>query len=169
MSAYKQQEPGGADILQLVTFKLGAEEFSVEILKVQEIIRLIELTRVPKAPSFIDGVINLRGNVIPVMDLRKRFGIEVTETTNDTRIIIVEIGEATVGFKVDAVNEVLRISTDTIEPPPSMVSGVDSEYIEGVGKLEDRLLILLNVDKILADSEKIALEGIQEEEKPEAV
>ena len=152
------------DILQLVTFKLGAEEFSVEILKVQEIIRLIELTRVPKAPAFIDGVINLRGSVIPVMDLRKRFGIEVAETTNDTRIIIVEISDKTVGFKVDAVSEVLRLPTSTIEPPPSMVSGVDAEYIEGVGKLEDRLLILLNVDKILAKSEQDALEGITKTE-----
>lgn len=145
------------DILQLVTFSLGNEEFSVDILKVQEIIRLMELTRVPKAPEFIEGVINLRGKVIPVMDLRKRFSMEEAEDSNDTRIIVVELDNATVGFRVDGVSEVLRLPADTVDPPPTMVSGIETEYIKGVGKLDDRLIILLDVEKVLTEAEHTSM------------
>jgi len=141
------------DVLQLVTFRLGNEEFSVDILKVQEIIRLMELTRVPKAPAFIEGVINLRGKVIPVMDLRKRFSMPEAEDTSEARIIVVELESTTVGFRVDGVSEVLRLHADTVEPPPTMVSGVETEYIRGVGKLDDRLIILLDVEKVLTDKD----------------
>lgn len=163
MARENDRHMDSADVLQLVTFKLASEEFSVEILKVQEIIRLVELTRVPRAPKFVDGVINLRGTVIPVIDLRKRFGLDEVENTNDTRIIVVEIADKTIGFKVDAVSEVLRLNSDTVEPPPSMVSGVDSEYIQGVGKLEDRLIILLDIERLLEKSEQDALKGLQVE------
>ncbi|HHL39735.1 MAG TPA: chemotaxis protein CheW [Deltaproteobacteria bacterium] len=146
------------EVLQLVTFRLGNEEFSVDILKVQEIIRLMELTRVPRSPDFVEGVINLRGKVIPVVDLRKRFGLSVgDESSNETRIIVVEVGNKTVGFKVDAVSEVLRLPAETVEPPPSLVAGIGSEYIYGVGKLQDRLIILLDVDRVLGEDEKAAL------------
>jgi purine-binding chemotaxis protein CheW len=141
------------EILQLVTFRLGNEEYSLDILSVQEIIRHMELTRVPKAPQFVDGVINLRGRVIPVLDLRKRFGLSADENTEDTRIIVVDISDKTVGFKVDAVSEVLRLPADTVEPPPSIVTDVDSEYIKGVGKIDGRLIILLDVTKILNSTE----------------
>lgn len=149
-----KKEIDSKEILQLVTFRLGKEEYSLDILKVQEIIRHMELTRVPKAPDFVDGVINLRGKVIPVIDLRKRFGLPVDEKTNETRIIVVDVATRTVGLKVDAVSEVLRLPSDTVEPPPAMVTGVESDYIKGVGKLDGRLLILLDVAKILTKTEK---------------
>ncbi|VAW35112.1 Positive regulator of CheA protein activity (CheW) [hydrothermal vent metagenome] len=150
-------EIDSGEVLQLVTFRLGNEEFSVDILKVQEIIRLMELTRVPKAPEFIEGVINLRGKVIPVMDLRKRFGMPKAEDTSEARIIVVELASTTVGFRVDGVSEVLRLPADTVEPPPIMVSGVETEYIRGVGKLDDRLIILLDVEKVLTEKDHAAL------------
>ena len=145
------------ELLQLVTFRLGNEEFSLDILRVQEIIRHMELTRVPRTPDFVDGVINLRGRVIPVLDLRKRFGLPSEERTNETRIIVVDVDNKTVGLKVDAVSEVLRLPADTVEPAPAIVTGVESDYIKGVGKLEGRLLILLDVEKILTRTERDAL------------
>ncbi len=147
------------DDLQIVTFKVGDEEFSVSILKVQEIIRMSEITKVPKSPDFVEGVINLRGRVIPVIDLRKRFGLALVERGNEARTIVVDCAGKVVGLIVDSVTEVLRIPSSTIEPPPDIVGGVDSEYIDGVGKLESRLLILLNLDKVLTLNEQEALEG----------
>lgn len=148
------------EVLQLVTFRLGKEEFSMDILKVQEIIRHMDLTRVPRTPDFVDGVINLRGRVIPVLDLRKRFGLPEGERTNETRIIVVDVDNRTVGLKVDAVSEVLRLPADTVEPPPSLVTGIESDYIKGVGKLDGRLIILLDVAKILTRTEKDALGNV---------
>ena len=146
------------DLLQLVTFRIGEEEFGVDILRVQEIIRIMEITRVPKSPDFVEGVINLRGKVIPIIDLRKRFGLEVKEHDKHTRIIVIEMNNMIVGFVVDAVSEVLRIPADTVEPPPpAVMGGIDSEYISGVGKLEDRLLILLDLDKLLSQEEQAEL------------
>ncbi len=153
MGTKTDKELDSREILQLVTFRLGNEEYSLDILSVQEIIRHMELTRVPKAPEFVDGVINLRGRVIPVLDLRKRFGLSADENTEETRIIVVDINDKTVGFKVDAVSEVLRLPADTVEPPPSIVTDVDSEYIRGVGKIDGRLIILLDVTKILNSNE----------------
>lgn len=141
-------------VLQLVSFNLGDEEYGVDILRVQEINRMVHITRVPKAPEFVEGVINLRGKVIPIVDLRKRFGLCAKPHDKNTRIIVVDIDGRTVGLIVDGVSEVLRFSMDTIEPPPPMVTGVDAEYIWGVGKLEDRLLILLDLSKVLANEEK---------------
>lgn len=145
------------ELLQLVTFRLGNEEFSLDILRVQEIIRHMDLTRVPRTPDFVDGVINLRGRVIPVLDLRKRFGLPSDERTNETRIIVVDVDNKTVGLKVDAVSEVLRLPADTVEPAPAIVTGAESDYIKGVGKLDGRLLILLDVEKILTKTERDAL------------
>jgi len=143
-----------AELIQLVTFSIGEEEFGVDILKVQEIIRTMEITKVPKAPHFVEGVINLRGNVIPIVDLRKRFGLKIREYDKHTRIIVIEINKMIVGFVVDSVSEVLRIPANTVEPPPPVVAGLESEYISGVGKLEDRLLILLDLDRLLSGEEK---------------
>ncbi len=144
---------GDSSIRQLVTFSIGEEEFGIDILKVQEIIRMVAITKVPKAPSFVEGVINLRGKVIPVIDLRKRFGMSSREHDKDTRIMVIEICSMIVGFVVDAVSEVLRIPQDTIEPPPPVVAGIESDYISGVGKLADRLLILLDLDRLLSTDE----------------
>lgn len=138
------------ELLQLVTFSIGEEEFGVDILKVQEIIRTMEITKVPRAQEFVEGVINLRGKVIPIIDLRRRFGFTSKEHDKHTRIIVIEINNMIVGFVVDSVSEVLRIPAATVEPPPPVVAGVESEYISGVGKLQDRLLILLDLDKLLS-------------------
>jgi purine-binding chemotaxis protein CheW len=157
------QEPSGsahhsaAPLLQLVTFRLAEEEYALDILTVREINRMMEITRVPRSPDFIEGVVNLRGNVIPIIDLRKRFGLPPREPDKSTRIIVTEIGRRVVGFIVDTVTEVLRIRSDTVEPP-SEITGIDAEYIKGVGKVEDRLLILLDVEKVLTRTERMILE-----------
>ena len=147
-------------LIQLVTFSIGEEEFGVDILKVQEIIRTMEITRVPRAPEFVEGVINLRGKVIPIIDLRRRFKLADRPHDKHTRIIVIEINTMVVGFVVDSVSEVLRIPANTVEPPPPVVSGLDSEYISGVGKLEDRLLILLDLNKLLSGDEHQALTAV---------
>ena len=137
------------EILQLVTFHVAREEFAVDILDVREINRMMEITRVPQAPEFVEGVINLRGQVIPVVDLRKRFGLEAEERDKNTRIVVVELGSKVVGFLVDSVSEVLRVSTSLVEPPPALASGIEADYIRGVVKLEDRLLVLLDLHRLL--------------------
>jgi purine-binding chemotaxis protein CheW len=149
------------EILQLVTFHVDEEEFGVGILDVREINRMMEITRVPHAPGFVEGVINLRGQVIPVVDLRKRFGLGRLERDKNTRIVVVELGETVVGFLVDSVSEVLRVPTSIVEPPPPIVGGIDSEYIEGVVKLEDRLLILLDLRRLLNRGETEELEAFE--------
>jgi purine-binding chemotaxis protein CheW len=142
---------GHGDLLQLVSFHIGGEEFGLNILRVQEIIRIQQLTRVPNSPDFVDGVINLRGKVIPVVALRKCFGLEDLAHDKQTRIVVVEVKGTILGFIVDSVSEVLRIPKDTVEPPPRL-GKVDREYVSGVGKLNDRLLILLDVDRLLGDA-----------------
>ena len=140
-----------SEIYQLVTFNLGNEEYAVDILKVQEINRMIEITSIPNARSYVEGVINLRGKVIPIINLRKRFGLDSKELNSHSRIIVVDIGTS-IGLIVDSVSEVLRLSSDTVEPPPPMTAGNGSaEYIKGVGKLPDRLLILLDIEKLLGN------------------
>lgn len=141
-------QASGNDQLQLVTFGLAHEEFAVDILAVREINRMMALTRVPQSPPEVEGVINLRGKIIPVVDLRKRFSMETQQHSEQSRIIVVEVHGRVIGFIVDRVNEVLRISRKIVEPAPSMVCSVDSDFIAGVGKLNDRLLILLDLAKL---------------------
>lgn len=145
------------DLLQLVSFVVGAEEYAIPILAVQEINRMMDITRVPQSPAFVEGVINLRGKVIPVVDLRKRFGMPVNEQTGDERIIVVEVQGETesrvIGFTVDKVNRVLRIGSDIVEPAPNMASGSESDYVLGVGKLDEGLLILLSLEKLFSQRE----------------
>ena len=150
-SATGGREAGRAgDQLQLVSFVLAGEEFAVDILAVQEINRMMDLTRVPQSPPEVEGVINLRGKIIPVVDLRKRFGMPAVERTEQSRIVVVEINKRVLGFLVDRVNEVLRIDRGIVEPAPRMACSIESEFIAGVGKLEDRLLILLDLNKLFA-------------------
>ncbi|MBI3579895.1 MAG: chemotaxis protein CheW [Ignavibacteriales bacterium] len=162
----RKQEPTtkqavvGDELLQLVSFTIGEEEFGVDILKVQEINRMVEVTRVPNAPEYVDGVINLRGKVLPIIDLRRRFGMQRKEHDKNTRIVVVELGGKVIGFVVDAVSEVLRIPRSVTEAPPSIVGGVNAEYITAVGKLEDRLLILLDLERVLVEEEKQALKAV---------
>jgi purine-binding chemotaxis protein CheW len=142
--------------VQLVVFKLGREEYGVSILRVQEIKRMIDITRVPQTPDYIKGVINLRGSVLPVIDLKKRLNLPQQEDTDDTRIIIVKIDEIIVGMIVDAVSEVMAISQENIEDPEAVVGGVAADYLSGVGKQENRLLILLNLEAIIGVGQAIS-------------
>lgn len=148
-----------ADLIQLVSFHLGGEEFGLEILRVQEIIRMLDLTRVPNAPDFVEGVINLRGRVIPVIGLRKRFGLDSRPHDKQTRIVIVEVKGTVVGFVVDSVSEVLRIPCDAVEPPPRLARA-EYELVSGVGKLDNRLLLLLDVDRLMSETEQAACAGV---------
>ncbi len=147
-----QQNKNNLDeLVQLVSFKLGQEEFGIDIKKVQEINRMVEITKIPQAPHYCEGVINLRGKVIPVIDLRKKFDMDIKEWTKNTRIVVCEDGESIVGMIVDAVEEVLRIPSSTIEPAPGIVASVGADYINGVAKIDDRLLIFLDISKIVAE------------------
>lgn len=137
---------------QLVTFSLGAEEFGVDIMLVQEIIRITPITRVPGAPSFVEGVINLRGNIIPVVCLRTRFGMPPAEEGDLSRIIVLQVQTKVLGIHVDAVSEVLRLDSEAIEPPPSLSMNLDAQFIRGVGKIDGRLIVLLEVDEIMGVS-----------------
>lgn len=150
------------EIVQLVSFNIGTEEFGVDILKVQEINKLVQITKVPNAPVFVEGVINLRGRVIPIVDLRTRLGMPKKEHDKNTRSIVVEIEGKTIGFVVDSVNEVLRIPVSITEAPPAIVAGIDSSYITSVAKMDDRLLILLDLDRILTVEEKKLIGKVQE-------
>ncbi|MDA8187404.1 MAG: chemotaxis protein CheW [Dehalococcoidales bacterium] len=144
---------------QLVVFDLGDEVYGVDISRVQEIIRMQAITQVPGAPSFVEGVINLRGKIIPVIDLHRRFGLPAAQLGKSSRIVVVETEGRVIGMVVDAVSEVLRIPTNCIEPPSPVVVGIDSDYIRGIAKLEGRLVILLQLDKVLTGEQKAALQG----------
>ncbi len=139
---------------QLVIFRLANEDFGLEISQVREIIRLQDITPMPKAPDFIEGVINLRGQIIAVMDLAKRFSLTAQKRSDKTRIVVTEAHGTTVGLVVDAVPEVLRISADSIEATPDLMeSQIHTDFIKGVGKVKDKLIILLDVDKVLSKEE----------------
>ena len=155
--------------LQLVTFELAGEEFAIDILKVQEINRILEITTIPRSPAWIHGVMNLRGKIIPVVDLRNRFSLPPADRTRESRIVVVEVADKTLGFLVDRVNEVLRISASTVEPPPPMVAGVDSRFIQGVGKRDSRLFILLDLDMLLGQDMLEALNDVEQVKEPALV
>jgi purine-binding chemotaxis protein CheW len=139
---------------QSVIMELGDETYGVNIGLVQEIIRMQAITSLPGTPEFVEGVINLRGKVIPVIDLKRRLGVEVAPVTDESRIVVVDVRGQTIGMVVDGVSEVLRIPSDTVEPPASAVKTGDSDYINGIAKLEDRMVILLNLDKVMAWQEE---------------
>ena len=151
---------GGIGTMQLVSFRLDQEEYGIEITKVQEIILMGEITRVPQTPDYIKGLINLRSTVIPIVDLRCRFGLKEEAQTDETRIMVVNVAGKTIGIIVDAVSEVLRISQEQIAPPPPTVAGLGREYLTGLVKLDKRLLILLDIDKILGEEGETAVEAI---------
>jgi purine-binding chemotaxis protein CheW len=145
------------ELRQFISFSVGNEEYGLELLRVREVIRIREITWLPKAPSFVKGIINLRGDVIPIIDLRDKFGLESLAQTAATRVIVVEVEGRLMGMVVDSASQVVRIPTDQIDPPPPVLGGLSQEFITGVGKLEDKLVILLNADAILTVDEKIAL------------
>lgn len=147
--------------LQLVAFCLQKEEFAIDIQKVREVLKITQITPLPQSPEFIEGVINLRGEVLPVVDLRKRFRLAGTGDSGKARIIIVEIEEGLVGLIVDSVTEVLHLAATAVEPPPRRLGVGKTEFIQGVGKLGDRLLIILDLEKILSVDEQLGLEQLQ--------
>ena len=138
--------------IELLAFKLSNEEYVLDINRIKEIIRPVEITRVPRVPSYIKGIISLRGVIVPVYNLKNRLGLsEANEFSNDSqkRILIVNFDEEFIGIIVDAVTGVVKINEDIIEPTPQIIKGVDAEYLKGVARTNNRLLILLNLDRVL--------------------
>ena len=150
---------------QLVVFVLAKEEFACNIADVREVLKMIRITPLPRSLDFVEGVINLRGEVIPVIDLRKRFNLPSVERTDESRIIIVEVEERMVGLTVDSVSEVIRLSNKQIQEAPNHVAGEQTNLIMGVGKIDDRMLIILNLERILTSEEQIALVEISQVSK----
>jgi purine-binding chemotaxis protein CheW len=149
--------------VKVIVFALGKEEYGVEVEKVRTIERMQPITRVPKTIPFIKGVINLRGIVVPIIDLRERFGMPQTENSENTRIIIVTANDMEVGLIVDSANDVIDVDTDEINDPPEIVGGIRAKYLRGVARVAgDRLLVLLNLGEVLSKSEIIQLEFIEE-------
>jgi len=153
----RQGEASGS--MQLVSFRLAQEEYGIEITKIQEIILMGEITRVPQTPHYIKGLINLRSTVIPIVDLRLRFGMSEEEVTDETRIMVVNVVGKTIGIIVDAVSEVLRVNEEQIAPPPPTVAGLGQEYLTGLVKFDSRLLIMLDIDQILGEEGNAAVEA----------
>ncbi|PLX65991.1 MAG: chemotaxis protein CheW [Denitrovibrio sp.] len=145
----------GMEVIQLVGLKLGEEEYAIDVLKIQEIIRTVEITSVPRTEGFVLGVMNLRGKVIPVIDLRIRFSLDKMDFDKETRIIVVRFETENIGFVVDEVTEVIRINKSMVEPTPPLVGTVGQEYILGICKYQDRLIILLDIDSVVNDDKSI--------------
>lgn len=137
------------DQIQVVAFQLGNEEYAVDILNVQEINRLLNITRVPRSPDYIDGVVNLRGNIIPVINLHTKFNMQISGNDEDTRIIVFQFDDVKAGIIVDKVSEVLHINLKDIEETAKVYTSIDAETIKGVARVDDRLLILLDLQKLL--------------------
>ena len=146
---------------QLVVFNIGNESYGVEIDSVESIIKMQDITKLPHAPVFIEGVTNLRGIVVPILDLRKRFNLASEEHTRDTRIIVVNLNESLVGMVVDSVTQVVRVAEDAIEPPPQMSVTINSAFIKGITKLDNLLIILLDLKKVLTNDEKDRINSVQ--------
>lgn len=147
---------------QYVVFKLGKEEYGIDIMNVKEIGSYKETVKVPNTPKFIDGIINYRGKVIPIINLKKRFNLENTEINADTRVIIINLNEKQIGFVVDEASQTVRLNDNEIDPAPDIISNIDRKYIIGVGKLsEERLLIIIDLEKVLNDSEKSEIEQMK--------
>lgn len=143
------ETPHDGRVVQLVSFMLDDVEYGVDILSVHEILRFPEMTRLPNTPPFIKGVINLRGNVIPVVDMRIRFGFPEGDITDLTRIIVVETDGKQVGILVDNVYQVVRLPVSSIDPPSDLITGISEDFISGIGRLKDRLIVLLNMTQII--------------------
>ena len=144
----------GKDVVQVIVFNLGNERYGVDISQVREIIKPTQITRIPNAPDFVEGVINLRGQITTIINLRKRFGLEPKPIDNNTRIIVVEYNNAVIGMMVDTVNEVKYLSTADIEALPSIITArEEAKFLKGVGKLPDGLLILIDLNKVLNEDE----------------
>ena len=143
--------------IQVVSFIIAEEEFGIDILNVQEIIRPVEITRIPNTVPYVEGVINLRGRIVPVVDLRTRFGLGRREIDKNTRIVVVELDDKVVGFQMDAVSQVIRVEQEVIEPPPLLSTSRSVQYIRGVAKLKDRLITLLSLEELISDNALLSI------------
>lgn len=144
------------ELIQLVSFMLAEEEYGVEVLKVREIIRMPTITKMPNVPQHVEGIVNLRGKVIPIISMRRRFNLMESENNSQTRIIIMDVAGSLTGFIVDAVSEVIRIHSSEIQPPPAMMrsGGIEQEFITGVFNHADRLLVIMDIDRMFSDDER---------------
>ena len=150
------------EIIQLVSFELEGEEYGIDVLAVREIIRMPSITKMPNTPHYVDGIINLRGTVVPIISLRKRFGLMEREQDRSSRILVMEVGNSLTGFVVDAVAEVIRITASEIQPPPAIVQGnVSQDCITGVINHAERLLIVLDLNRLFSDEEKAVFEMLE--------
>ena len=145
---------------QILTFELGGELYGVDILKVQEIRGWNEPTQIPNAPDFIRGVVNLRGEIVPILDMRRRFNLEETEFTMYTVVIVLNVHNRTVGIVVDAVSDVVDVEAGGLRPAPDFGTSIDSSFVQGLYPIEESMAILLNIDKLLASSELLQLDGL---------
>ncbi|MEN8169101.1 MAG: chemotaxis protein CheW [Pseudomonadota bacterium] len=162
----RTEENEDEGMLQLVGFNIATEQFGVDILMVQEIIRSAKVTAVPNSPEFVEGVINLRGNIIPVVDLRKRLYLynDASETKRSW-VLILNISDRVVGFIVDEVTHVIKVPEDSVQPPPDIViSGLESQYIQGVCEMDNALLVILNFSRVLFSDEYNMLKDLENEE-----
>ncbi len=141
------------DFLQVVSFRLHQEEYAIEITKAKEIILVEGVTRVPQMPEFIEGVINLRGNVIPVVDLRKRFQLPVAELSEQSRIVVTRMESKIIGLIVDSVSQVMKIPKSQIQPPPDTIANLAGEYLTGIAKVENTMIMILDIDRIISSEE----------------
>ncbi len=167
MQKVDERKESGSEIRQLIGFSVGAEEYGLDILRVKEIIRVKGITHLPTAPQFVEGIISLRGDVIPILDLGAKFGLEHQGADANRRVIVVEIEGRMIGMMVDAVSAVLRIPSDRIDPLPAMIDGLSREFVQGVGKVGERLVMLLNIDRVLSAEEKAELAGMEPVESAE--
>lgn len=160
LAAQKKSE-AQHELIQLVSFNLGEEEYAVEVLKVREIMRMATITHIPNAPPSVEGIINLRGKVIPIISLRRRFGMQRCDDDHHTRIMVMDLGGKQTGFIVDGVSEVIRISSAEVKPPPPMVAGgADQEAICGVIQHGGQLLVLLQLEQMFSAEEHEAFVGM---------
>jgi purine-binding chemotaxis protein CheW len=143
--------------IKLAVFRLDDQPYAIDIMKIKQIIRPLKITRLPKSPEFVEGVINLRGVVIPVMDMRKRFGLPSRAEGAETKVIVASVDRRIVGIIVDDVSEVVPVPRSEIQPPPRMIRGVEAEYLLGVCRYQDEILLILNLDEILTAEEKVTL------------
>ena len=150
----------GSEPIRLVSFDIDQEQFAVDILRVQEINRMMSLTKIPQSPQGVRGVINLRGRLVPVLDLRTRLGLDPIDPSDASRIIVVDILGSTIGFIVDAVHEVLEVDPATVEPTPAITTCADMSYIQGVAKIGEKLLILLDLDNLLTSETLQAIDAV---------
>ncbi len=154
----KMREENQADSAQYVSFMLGEEEYGIPIIQVQEIIRFEKITKIPLSSDFIRGVLDLRGRVMPAIDLRLKFGLPIKSIDRLTRIVVVDTNGINIGVIVDEVSEVITIESSQIEPPPELGTNIRTDFISSMGKLEDRLVILLDINRIFTEEEFAGIE-----------